>query len=389
MPDTIQNSDQKTTPPRPNGQARPNGRQSPNGPARPNGQTNPSGLPRPGVHARTPYRAKASVAQYRIDLLPPYVREWMLGRTLTIAFTLIFIVSVVFCLITFVTLSSQAAAAEQRAQTMEAAKRRVTAVQDEAKATLAQVQPIQDKLDFVQKVDDYRDQWIKLYVTLGDRTARSGFIYTDASVKGTAMTIKAYSPTVQDVTVYLQAMYQEPDFASATVDKVVGFPDDSRHLYYLDGHLVFADGAVPPVVSASPGVGPTDFNPDQVGPNGANNIPPGVGPPPPEIAVKYLGGFSGAAAPAAGGTMGASGYSPAFLKVATVRIGPFAPPQIRDALLKQALRRVVVKTVAKGFDITVTATLKKPMTPPLPPGTQPAASATATVTAPNTQDNGP
>lgn len=318
------------------------------------------------------YRRSPSANIYRINLLPPDMQLWALARQLTIAFSLIFIVSVGVCLFMYATLLSQTAAAEQKAVVAASAKKRTDAVRDETKTVQAQVQPVQDKLDFVQKVNAYRIRWIKLYMTLGQWTARSGFIYTDASVKGTSMTIKAYSPQVSDVTAYLQTMYQEPDFASVTVDKVVGFPADTRHLYYLDGHLVFADGAAP-VPAAAPGAGspsgPSDYNPDQIGPNGANNLPAGVGPPPPEIAVNYLGGFGGAGAPPQMVVpAGAAGYSPAFLKIAMKPIGPFAPPQIRDALLKQALTRVVVKTVPKGFDITVTAILKKPMTPPTPPG---------------------
>ena len=357
---------------------------SPNGvQPRANGSgSNGSGSNGSGSNGPKPRRARpaTSTSFYRINLLPPHIQLWALARSLTIAFGLVLALSVGTCLVVYFTLIAKTAAAERQAVVTANAKKRTDAVRDEIKTVQAQVQPVQDKLDFVQKVNDYRSQWIKLYVTLGQWTARSGFIYTDASVKGTSMTIKAYSPSVTDVTPYLQTMYQEPDFSSVTVDKVVGFPADARHLYYLDGHLVFADGAAPlptdPAGTTSSS-GPANYNPDQVGPNGANNLPPGVGPPPPEIAVTYLGGFGNAASggtPSAGAA-GAAGYSPAFLKIAMKPIGPFAPPQVRDALLKQALRRVVVKTVPKGFDITVTATLKKPLTPPTPPGTPAAAGA--------------
>lgn len=299
----------------------------------------------------------------------------------------------------FFLLTSQAQAVEQKALVAESAEKRTDAVRDEIKTTIAQVQPIQDKLDFVKKVDAYRERWIVLYTTLADKTAQSGFIYTDASVTGATMTIKAYSPKVHDVTVYLQAMYQEPDFQSVMVDKVVGFPANTRHLYYLDGHLVFADGAAstpseaaPPNSSQPDGVrqAPPGYTPDQIGPYGPDNLPLGVGPPPPEIAVKNLGGFgsatpAGSHAPDSAAASGYASYSPAFLRVAGRNINPLATSQIREQILQQALRRVVVRTVPKGFDITVTATLKQPLTPPTPPGIAPPAGATGPAAAPSTE----
>ena len=398
MPNTKSNQGEAGTSP---ADTRPGGGQT-NGTA-PNGVktngvktngTGPSGTFPNGVRPNG-VRRNPSASIYRINLLPPDVQLWALARQLSTAFSLIFIVSVGICLLIFANLLSQTAAAEQRAVVAGSAKKRTDAARAETQAALAQIQPVQDKLDFIQKVNDYRSQWIKLYVTLGQWTSRSGFIYTDASVKGTSMTIKAYSPSVSDVTVYLQSMYQEPDFASITVDKVVGFPANSRHLYYLDGHLVFADGAAPalaPPAGSTPSSGPADYNPHQVGPNGANNLPPGVGPPPLEIAVNYLGGFTGAGSPPqVVAPAGAAGYSPAFLKIAMKPIGPFAPPQVRDALLRQALARVVVKTVPRGFDITVTATLKKPLTPPTPPGLPAVAVAggSAPAGAPAGADQGP
>ena len=102
---------------------------------------------------------------------------------------------------------------------------------------------------------DTRATWVKLYNTLADTSPKSSFIYSDAAVSGATMTIKAYSPSVEEVGRYLQAMYHEPDFQTVAVDQVPGYPDNVRHLYYLNGTMVFADGAsgssAPPAGSSS------------------------------------------------------------------------------------------------------------------------------------------
>ncbi len=170
--------------------------------------------------------------------------------------------------------------------------------------------PIKAKLKFVDDVHAYATAWIKLYNTLADQSPKSSFIYTDASVSGTTMTIKAYSPSVEEVGRYLQAMYQESDFSQVVVDHVPGYPDNVRHLYYLNGRMVFADGATASSASGGPSGGgpsssggasagasgaPAGFSPDNLGPNGPGNVPRDVGPPPAELTGGTTGPNSSAA----------------------------------------------------------------------------------------------
>ncbi len=353
----------------------------------------------------------------RINLLPPYVQQRRLTKRLVPVFVALFVVCVALPLAGYFYLHQKLTTLTGEANDAVEGKGKTDALKAEATTTIAQVGPIQQKLQFFTDVDAYDRKWVALYAQLAQTTPKSSFIYDGAAITGPDMAIKAYSPSVEKVGQYLQVMYHEPDFSTVAVDHIPAYPDNIRHLYYLDGVLVFADGATAGSSngggSASggfpgggggrfpgggggggyPGGGnqggqaaagaPANFTADALGPNGATNIPPDVGPPPPEIAVggtgggtggQQAGGYPGAGGGAPGGQTGT--YSPAFLRVAGRGISPFASPEIRDQIYLKALRRIVIKTVPKGFDINVTATLKEPLTPPVPPGGAPAGGAT-------------
>lgn len=353
----------------------------------------------------------------RINLLPPYVQQRRLTKRLVPAFVALFAVCAALPLAGYFYLHNKLNALTGEANAAVSGKGVTDSLKAESVTTIAQVGPIQQKLQFVTDVDTYARKWVAKYAQLADTTPRSSFIYTGAAITGPTMAIKAYSPSVESVGRYLQVMYHEPDFSTVAVDHIPAYPDNIRHLYYLDGVLVFADGATggsgngggsaPGGFSGGsggrfPGGGgypggssqggqagagaPANFTPDALGPNGATNIPPDVGPPPAEIAVggtgggtggqQASGGYPGGGFQAGGAGGGQTGtYSPAFLRVAGRGISPFASPEIRQRIYLKALRRVVVKTVPKGFDINVTATLKEPLTPPVPPGSAPAGGA--------------
>ena len=318
----------------------------------------------------------------RINLLPAYVSQRRLTRRLSALFAVLVVLSVLLPLGIYAKMQHDLNVLLAQADLAEKNKAVTDARKAAAAAALTAVKPIQDKLDFVTAVHAYNRQWVALYNTLADTSPKSSLIYTDASVAAASstMTIKAYSPSVAEVGRYLQAMYQEPDFQTVAVDKVPGYPDNVRHLYYLGHTLVFADGATATAGSAPGGysgggqgagnAAPSGYSPQNLGPNGPTNIPPTVGPPPTEL----TGGTTASAGGPGSASQTPGGYSPAFLAIADRDISPFALPETREAIRRQYLRRVVMKIAPKGFDITVTATLKQPLTPPPLPGTAPAAT---------------
>ena len=330
----------------------------------------------------------------RINLLPPYVSQRRLTRKLVPAFIAVFALCVAAPLAVYFYLHNQLVALTQQASDAVAGKAKTDSYKAEATTTLAQVGPITAKLKFVDADYAYIRKWVALYNTLADTTPKSSFIYTGATVTGATMAIKAYSPSVEEVGRYLQVMYHEPDFTTVAVDHIPAYPDNIRHLYYYNGVLVFADGATGSGSAAAQGGGftggpaggqagagaPANYPPAARGPNGPANTPPGVGPPPPELAGDYgaagAGGRAGSPGVGSpGGGTQAGTYSEKFLAVAGRNISPFATPAIRELLLQKALHHVVRKTVSRGFDINVTATLKEPLTPPALPGSAPAGGA--------------
>lgn len=351
----------------------------------------------------------------RINLLPSYVSQRRLTKRLVVAFAALFILCVLAPLAIYASMVHHLNDVSAQADSAEAGKKITDARKAQAAAAIASIKPIQDKLDFVTAVHAYNRQQVALYNTLADTSPKSSLIYTDASYSASTMSIKAYSPSVDVVGRYLQAMYQEPDFQTVAVDKIPGYPDNVRHLYYLNGKMVFADGATGstggggqqgsqsssqgrgqggfpgggPGGGGSPSggygggqsgssTGPAGYTLANLGPNGPTNLPAGVGPPPAELT-------GGATATAQGGGQGgvgqgsgagqAGGYSPAFLAIADRNLSPFILPEAREAIHRQFLRRVVMVSAPKGFDINVTATLKQPLTAPTLPGTAPAAGA--------------
>lgn len=330
----------------------------------------------------------------RINLLPPYVQQRRLTKALIPIFIGIVALFVAVPLAAYFYLHGKLTTLTQEAADAVTGKGITDSLKTEATTTLAQVGPINAKLQFVKDIYAYERKWVALYNTLAETTPKSSFIYTGAEVTGPTMNIKAYSPSVEDVGRYLQVMYHEPDFSTVAVDHIPAYPDNVRHFYYLDGVLVFADGASGNTGGgqggypggsqggypggggqgggqAAPGA-PADFNPDALGPNGPTNVPAGVGPPPPEIAADSTASAGAQGQPGAQAGGQAGGYSDKFLKIALRSTSPFASAEVREAILAKALRRVVVKTASKGFDINVTATLKEPLTPPVLPGSAPA-----------------
>ncbi len=356
----------------------------------------------------------------RINLLPAYVNQRRWIKKLIPIFAAVFAVFVAVPLAYSAYLHKKLTDITQQADTAVQGKTTTDGLRAQAVATIGQVKPIQDKLDFVDAVHAYDRAQVARFNTLADTSAHTRFIYSAVAVAGATMNIKAWSPSVEDVGRYLQVMYQEPDFQSVVVDHIPGYPDNGRNLYYLNGRMVFADGASGAAgTGATPSGGgqssypgqssssssssgqtgsgssggggqqtaagsgaPSNYTPASIGPNAVGSVPPDVGPPPAELTGGAPtggnsgptpgGGFSGG-----GGTAVASsgGYSPAFLKIANgLMISPFAPDSYRQSVYRQLLRRVVKRTAPKGFDINVTATLKQPLTPPSLPGAAPAAA---------------
>ena len=337
----------------------------------------------------------------RINLLPSYVTQRRLTKRLIPVFIVIFALFAALPLALYVSMKTHLSALTQEADTDEAQKTANDALEAQAASTKAKVQPILDKVLFVEAAHKHiRDQVVTIK-TVANESPRNSFIYSGMAPGAgyTTMTIKAYSPSVEEAGRYLQAMYQQPVFSSVAVDKIPGYPDNVQHRWYLGKTMVFAEGASSSGGgggggypggggSGGAGAGPSAFTAANLGPNGPGNVPPGVGPPPAELtgglptaggggSGGYPGGGGGGGYPGGAGAGQGGGYSVNFMRLALAGVSPFATPDVTARILRNKLRQVRRVTIPKGFDVTVTATVAPPYAPlnaPAPPGSAPASA---------------
>lgn len=309
----------------------------------------------------------------RINLLPTYVSQRRLTRKLLFGFTALLLLFSLVPLGLYLSTRNARVAEENRATAAEAGKAKTDALVAQAAAQRTQIAPLKAKVDYVKAVRAYNTSLVAFWATVA-RYSDPKVTYTDAAVSGTALTIKAYMPSIGEVGRYLQAMYQEPDFTTVGIDKLPGYPDALVTKYFLDNKLI--------------GIGQTPaFNtPGGAGSQGTQSFAPPT-----------AGGSQGSqfsSSPQSGNGQGASGKSSygqiltpggtganalitggsfgevpvSVTDVIEARIPPFASPEQRADYYQRAFLRIRRKTYPKGFEITVTATLKQPLTAPTIPG---------------------
>ena len=316
----------------------------------------------------------------RVNLLPEYVGQRRLSRKLTVGFSCMFVM-IVGGMLTFVFAVQVPSVNNKKSQAdqAEAGKKITDDLLAAAETTTSKAQPTKAKLTYVADVHAYNRSWAELYDQLA-RYTDPEMIYTSAQVSGQTMQIHAYASSIKEVGKYLTAIYNEPDFSTVSIDKLPGYPEAVVKKYYLRGHLV-GIGAAP----TAAGVGGTTADGAGGYPGAAGGGYPGAGGGGYPGAAGGGGGYPGAGGggyPGAGGAGGGGGYGGTTTlgngykeNLSTVtdiladELNPMASPLAKTKQIRNALRELVVKEEPKGFEINITATLKKSFVPPAPPGT--------------------
>ncbi len=336
----------------------------------------------------------------RINLLPSYVPQRRLTRKLIFGFSALLALCVLVPLFLYLQASQQKASWLSQATAAEAGKAKTDALRQQTQATTAQIAPIQAKVDFVKAVHQHNTDIGNFWATVAAYSDPK-VIYSDAVVSGNALTIKAYSPSLAEIGRYLQAMYQEPDFQSVAIDKLPGYPEAVVAKVYLGNQLIAYEtygSQSTPGGQGGFGGGQGGFG-GQQGPGGFGRGGSGQG--------RTGGGAGDAQTPAygsavelgptangnqiptiSGGTgTGKTQFDPQQISqvilgdraVRNVVLNPFARPQTQAqavANIGASLRnKIKVRLEPQGFPVTVTATLKQPLTVPPLPGSAPAAGA--------------
>lgn len=308
----------------------------------------------------------------RVNLLPAYVAQRRLTRRLVVVFSLAFIVIVASLLsVRFIILDPQYENQKKLADAAVQTKKENDDKKALAVSTKDGVAPIQTKLNFIKDTHAYTLKWVKLYHTLAKYTDLK-IIYSSATVSGTTMSIRAYSPSIAEIGRYLEQIYDDPDFQFVSIDRLPGYPEALVNKYYLDNKLVGIQ-AVSSLGKGGQGM------PSFGGGGGGRGFgggapggpPPGFGGPPPGFGGGPSGGFGGPGGPGGGGDLNnatASGeriYTMA--EVLKDQINPLATPDGRQRMMDAARKRIKVKVEPQGFNVTITATLKEKLSAPVPP----------------------
>jgi hypothetical protein len=172
-------------------------------------------------------------------------------------------------------------------------------------------------------------------------------------------------------------MYKEPDIATVNIDHLPDYPDAVVDKYYLHGKLI-AVGYLPGLTPVTPGMGA----PGQFG--GQQGQQP-----------QYNSGAQRFGGPTGYGGGAASGFGQSIdpeqqldtpngniddmvNSVVSPLAGPSQTVRLKALVRSQLLKEVVVKHQVRGFQVSVSATLKNPLVPPQVPAASSSTNATAT-----------
>lgn len=320
----------------------------------------------------------------RINLLPASVAQRRIAKKMTALFSLLFLIFLIGPLAYNLAVQKpHQAEIEQQATEAEAGKAKTDALKAQAAAQVALIAPIKAKVDFVKQVYANNRRWPQLYATVA-RYTNSDILYSDAAVSGQTMSIKAYTPSIAAVGRYLQTMYKEPDFTTVAIDRLPGYPDALVSKYYYHGKLVGVGAPPGGSPGAGAGGGAAGFGGGGGGYPGGGGAGGGKGGPGGATAtgLSTSGGGSGPSGGSGfggsgfGGGAGSSGDAGTVVSSFDSAINPLASPEQRARLFAQAIRQATgkwngssgVRREPKGFEITVTATLKDPPVAPVVPG---------------------
>ena len=173
----------------------------------------------------------------RINLLPAYIAEKRLTRMTTIATVLCALVVVGAVLAHYISAVQAANDMEQQANDADAAARIVEDIQSAATTKLAEIQPIQAKVDFVKGVQTYNLLVPEIYRNVAKYTYRK-VEYNSMNVNGDTLQVSAYVQNLADVGRFYLTLFANPDIKALSIKGIPGWPNASSQNVPLPGQGV-------------------------------------------------------------------------------------------------------------------------------------------------------
>lgn len=171
----------------------------------------------------------------RINLLPAYIAERRKTKTAIFASTALFALVCAGLLFVFMTTSAAVTAKEQEATDEEAKQAAVEAIKSKTTQILSQIQPLQDKVDFVKNVRFNNTLAPRIYTNAAKYTIRQ-VEYNSMKVSGNTLTIGGFvsgengkgdasgKQSVQNFGRYLITFFGNPDITALSVAGLPGYP---------------------------------------------------------------------------------------------------------------------------------------------------------------------
>jgi hypothetical protein len=161
----------------------------------------------------------------RINLLPAYLAEQKKTRLAIILASLLF-ASVLFGMLGYHFLAQKPETTRLTEEADDAERRRdaAQAIQRQAQDTLAKVQPILDKVNFVEDVRFHNTIRQKIYENAARFTIRE-VEYDSMAVQGSSFSANAYCKSIADLGRFYLTMFGNPDFTAVSIQGIPGWPN--------------------------------------------------------------------------------------------------------------------------------------------------------------------
>lgn len=223
----------------------------------------------------------------RINLLPAYIAERKKTQGAIVAAALVFALATAAPLFLFVKTQNDVKTTKEEADQLEQEAAKVDTLNSQASAELAKIQPIQDKVDFVEGVLFYNGWRQKIYRRAAQYTI-SNVELSGMNIQGNTLAINGYANSVDDLGRYLITFFGNPDVEAVTITGPPGYsaqqqqpiqlgqqPARPGFNFSVTARLIRA--VAPPVLPAS--LGAAGGGAAGAGP-GFGGAPPSFAPPP-------------------------------------------------------------------------------------------------------------
>jgi Tfp pilus assembly protein PilN len=146
----------------------------------------------------------------RINLLPAYVAQRRITKTLLFVYAIGIVATAVLLGGVYFAFTNQATHWKEMGDAAAAAETKVDGLNQQATTVTQSIGPIQANLTWVNAVKQYNLAYPKIYETVAKYTSPK-ILYNSISLNGTTLALSGYTPSLADLGRYLLEMYKEPD----------------------------------------------------------------------------------------------------------------------------------------------------------------------------------